>query len=376
MKNKKIIEQVIFNLLKNNIKLQEKEKILIFTDNKNVCSDYENSKNSLFETALYFSEIAKSISKKVSFLYYPSLCGHGMEPPEEVWIEAFGEDVVNQLKKKKLFNKILKKELPQDKVESVKKIINDYSFEIVDVVIALSYFSTSHTQFRHFLTELCGTRYCSMPLFEESMFFSAMQEDWALLKKRCLFLKEKLKNSSFIIITSNNGTHIRFSVTGREFQLDTGDLSYKGAFSNIPAGEVFIAPVEKTANGKLVIEYSPTSKLKSPLTLYIEDGFVNYIEGNDSYKDELYKKINKNKLNSNIAEFGIGTNSKASNMLNILESEKILGTIHIALGDNSSFGGNVRTNFHEDYLVLNPTVEVYTEKKDNFFILVNGKPLF
>ncbi len=375
MKNKKIIEEVIYNLLKNNIKLKESEKILVFTDNKSICNQ-SNQENELFEIALYFSEIAKTISKKVSFLYYPSLCGHGIEPSENVWIEAFGEDVVKQLKKKKLFNKILKKNLPQDKIESVKKIIKDFSIEIVDVVIALSYFSTSHTQFRYFLTNFCGVRYCSMPLFERSMFFSALQEDWALLKKRSLFLKEKLKNSSFVIVKSDNGTDLRFSVTGREFQVDTGDLSYKGAFSNIPAGEVFIAPIEKTANGKLVIEYSPTSKLDSNLTLWVENGFVNYIEGNDKYKDELYKKINQNKLNSNIAEFGIGTNSRANNMLNILESEKILGTIHIALGDNSSFGGNIRTSFHEDYLVLKPTVEIYNENKDNFFILIDGKPIF
>ena len=370
MKNREIIEKVILNLFKNNINLQETEKVLIFTDKK------DSKENNLFDIALYFSEIAKTLSQKVSFICYPSLAGHGIEPPENVWIEAFGEDTVNLLKKKKFFNKILKKSLPEEKIESVKKIIKEYAFQSVDVVIALSYYSTSHTQFRHFLTDICGTRYCSMPLFEESMFFSALQEDWILLKKRNLFLKEKLKNSSFIIVKSDNGTHLRFSVKGREFQLDSGDLSYSGAFSNIPAGEVFIAPIEKTANGKLVIEYSPTSKLSSPLTLFIEDGLVNYIEGNDKYKDELYKKINANPLNSNIAEFGIGTNSRANNLLNILESEKILGTIHIALGDNSSFGGKVRTNFHEDYIVLNPTVEVYTENKDNFFILVNGKHFF
>ena len=363
MKNKKIVEEVIYNLLKNNINLKPDEKILIFTDSK-------------FEIALYFSEIAKDISKKVSFLSYEPLSGHGKEPPENLWIEAFGEDVVFQLKKKKLFNKILKKSLPDSKIESVKKIIRDYLINPVNVVIALSFYSTSHTKFRYFLTNICGTRYCSMPLFEESMFYTALQEDWTLLKKRSLFLKEKLKNSAFIIIKSDNGTHLRFSVSGREFNVDTGDLSFPGAFSNIPAGEVFIAPVEKTANGKLVIEYSPTSKLKAPLTLWIEDGFVKYIEGNDKYKDELNKKLAQNPLNSNIAEFGIGTNSKASNMLNILESEKILGTIHIALGDNSSFGGNITTNFHEDYLVLNPSVEVYNDNKENFFILLNGKPIF
>ena len=39
--------------------------------------------------------------------------------------------------------------------------------------------------------------------------------------------------------------------------------------------------------------------------------------------------------NRNIAELGIGTNDRATRPDNILEAEKILGTIHIALGDNS-----------------------------------------
>ena len=58
----------------------------------------------------------------------------------------------------------------------------------------------------------------------------------------------------------------------------------------------------------------------------------------------------------NIAELGIGTNDRATRPDNILESEKILGTIHIALGDNSSFGGRIRTSFHQDFVVFQPTL--------------------
>ena len=63
-------------------------------------------------------------------------------------------------------------------------------------------------------------------------------------------------------------------------------------------------------------------------------------------------------LNRNIAELGIGTNDRATRPDNILESEKILGTIHIALGDNHSFGGHVRTPFHQDFVFFQPTVTV------------------
>lgn len=86
------------------------------------------------------------------------------------------------------------------------------------------------------------------------------------------------------------------------------------------------------------------------MILNVKHGKVVSIEGNDPYKDELERKLNEAPENNNIAELGIGINDKASRPDNILESEKILGTVHIAFGDNSSFGGKIRTPFHQDYI--------------------------
>jgi leucyl aminopeptidase (aminopeptidase T) len=57
-----------------------------------------------------------------------------------------------------------------------------------------------------------------------------------------------------------------------------------------------------------------------------------------------------------VAEFGIGTNDKATLTGVILEDEKVMGTIHIAFGDNKSMGGSVRVASHLDGLVKRPTV--------------------
>jgi len=48
--------------------------------------------------------------------------------------------------------------------------------------------------------------------------------------------------------------------------------------------------------------------------------------------------------------------SGAIGPLVILEDEKVMGTIHIAFGDNKSMGGSVRVASHLDGLVKNPTV--------------------
>ncbi len=375
MRDKEFAQKVIWKIYENNISLKQSEKILIFTDDCKRC-DNINAGNDLFEIALLFTETAKNFTKNVNFTYYPSLCGHGKEPPEELWRTTFGENAVKELKKINLLKKLLEKKLTIDEIEKVKHLLKEYSENIPDVIIALPYYSTSHTLFRKILTDIFKSRYCSMPLFEESMFYSALQEDFFIIKKRAEILKDKLKDTDTIIVKSENGTYLRFSVKNRKFILDTGDLSYPGSFSNLPAGEVFVAPVEDTADGKIVIEFEPTQKLNSPLTLWLNEGKVVHIEGKDNYKQILNAKFSKDENNKRLAEFGIGINSQASNMFNILEAEKIYGTIHFAFGDNSSFGGKIKTNFHEDYLIEKPTVELFKKDGTNLKIIEKGVPIF
>ena len=76
----------------------------------------------------------------------------------------------------------------------------------------------------------------------------------------------------------------------------------------------------------------------------------------------------KNKLYKNVAELGIGTNYKAKIRGNILEDEKVLGTCHIAFGNNKHFGGKVDVPFHVDFVIQNPTIY-----SDDVLILKDGK---
>jgi leucyl aminopeptidase (aminopeptidase T) len=170
-----------------------------------------------------------------------------------------------------------------------------------------------------------------------------------------------------------NGTNIVLSKEGRKALADTGKLKQAGSFGNLPAGEVFFAPLEGTARGSLVLEWAPTRHLDSPVTLIVEEGSVVGIQGADAYADVLRKKLAERRENGNVAEVGIGTNERATRPDNILESEKILGTIHIALGDNSTFGGRVKTPFHQDFVFFRPTVVLTDSKGIQTMLMKGGK---
>jgi leucyl aminopeptidase (aminopeptidase T) len=122
-----------------------------------------------------------------------------------------------------------------------------------------------------------------------------------------------------------------------------------------------------------VLEWAPTRKLRSNITLDVEKGRVRAVKGSERYTGYLKEVLSKNPENANIAELGIGTNDRASRPDNILESEKIFGTIHIALGDNSSFGGKVRTPFHQDFVFFRPTVTLIHKNNSRKTLLKDGK---
>ena len=82
------------------------------------------------------------------------------------------------------------------------------------------------------------------------------------------------------------------------------------------------------------------------------------MDGDEPFVQEFRASLDDAPGNRNLAELGIGTNDRATKPDNVLESEKIFGTIHLAFGDNSSFGGTVSTPFHQDFVFFQPTLYV------------------
>lgn len=372
-----MLTHALREIFHTNLAVQKGEKILVFTDKpgrEEHVSEHDIRRwERLNDIALLMEETGRGFTKNVVFDIYRSRGGHGVEPPESTWKLAFGEKTVVKLEEKKLLRSILSKKASQETLEAAGAIIKRYRESAVDAVIALSNYSTSHTRFRDFLTGLCGTRYASMPLFDITMFEGAMSVDWKTLAKRTKTIARTVGMAEQVRIETPNGTNIMFSRKGRQVFCDTGILNKPGAFGNLPAGEVFFAPLEGTAHGKMVIDWAPTHKLDTPVTLLIRDGAVVEVTGDDPFADTISLKLEERVENRNIAELGIGTNDRASRPDNILESEKILGTIHIALGDNSSFGGKVKTPFHQDFVFFRPTVMLIHRGGSKTQLMKKGK---
>jgi aminopeptidase len=372
-----VITSVLRNVFRINLGIRKNERCLIFTDSPSpaeAAGSPECERRSRLKCIAFLAaEIGKEYAKEVIFHEYPSTGSHGVEPPAELWEKAFGRKAVAALKRKKILESVLKKKAGAEDLQEAGAVIQRLKGDSVDAVIALAHYSTSHTRFRDFLTGVCGARYASMPLFEMSMCEGPMNVDWKQLAKTTKEISARLNKAEGVEITTANGSRISFSIKGRKALADTGILTRPGSFGNLPAGEVFLAPVEGTANGRLILEWAPTRELKAPVTVTVRDGLVREVSGKEQFVDQLKMKLSERESNRNIAELGIGTNSRARRPDNVLESEKIMGTIHIAFGDNSSFGGKVTTPFHQDFVFFKPTLVLVHKDKGRVYLMKNGK---
>jgi leucyl aminopeptidase (aminopeptidase T) len=372
-----LINNVVRDIFRVNLGVKKHERVLIFHDRISKKEDVDKTdkerRSKLAYLSLLAAEIGKNLCKSITRYEYPATGSHGSEPPAQLWEFAFGKKAIERLRESGILSPLLKKTVKERDLKVAEDIIRTYKNHAVQCVIALANYSTSHTRFRDFLTRICGCRYASMPLFDISMLEGSMNVDWKALAKRTMRIAQAVKKAPLIEVKTPNGTYISFLKKRRKTMTDTGILTRKGSFSNLPAGEVYFAPLEGTSHGKLVLEWGQTNQLESPVTLTVKDGYVVGISGNDPYAEQLSTQLSVRKENANIAELGIGTNEAAKRPDNILESEKILGTIHIALGDNSSFGGSVKTPFHQDFVFFQPTVTLIFEDGRRGDILMDGK---
>jgi leucyl aminopeptidase (aminopeptidase T) len=221
-----------------------------------------------------------------------------------------------------------------------------------DVVMAPTAMSISHTEARR-RASAAGTRIATMPGVTEEVLGRAMAVDLQLVGRLAGSIATRLSSAGEARLTCANGSDLRLSLEGREALADDGRLGAPGSFGNLPCGEGFIAPLEHSGEGHLVVDGSiaGVGPLDEPVRLTIEQGRLVAATGDPG--DWLLRQLST-AGGENVAELGVGCNGRARVSGNVLEDEKVLGTVHVAFGASASFGGEVQVPVHLDCVLLRP----------------------
>jgi leucyl aminopeptidase (aminopeptidase T) len=215
-----------------------------------------------------------------------------------------------------------------------------------DVYIAPTSRSLSHTQARKAATD-AGARGATLPGITSDMLGRLMAIDFGALAVRCHAVADLLEAGEEAHLTCPLGSDLRLDLRGRHAIPDAGDLTAPSAFGNLPCGEGFIAP----AGGEGVMVASSLAAIGlaagDPVRLTVRDG------------EQLLAMLREHgDAGTNLAELGVGTNDAARLTGNVLEDEKILGTVHVAFGASAAIGGNVSVPIHLDCVVLDASLTV------------------
>jgi leucyl aminopeptidase (aminopeptidase T) len=224
-----------------------------------------------------------------------------------------------------------------------------------DVFIAPTARSLSHTTARKRASE-AGARGATMPGVTEDMLARVMAVDFDLMAARSRAVAELLTTGSAATVTCPRGTNVTLNIETRQGISDDGKLTEPGAFGNLPCGEGFIAPIG--GDGVIVASsLAPLGLDEHASRLTMRDGLIVDAEG--ALGPEYFRRLSAHgDQGRNLAELGVGTNDRAELTGNVLEDEKILGTVHIAFGASAGIGGTVSVPIHLDVVVLDATLEV------------------
>jgi len=228
-----------------------------------------------------------------------------------------------------------------------------------DVIIGITVTSITHTRARKRACEIFKARVATMPGITEDIFIRGLNADYNEISKISHKLLEYFERAKVAKVTTPYGSDFTVEL-GNPAEVSDGLCHKPGMIVNLPDGETECAPTN--ANGVVVANISG-KLITEPTKITLKDGYITDIDtSNDSGKRfkefiENAKKIDGNNNSGFIAEFAMGTNPSAKITGNILEDEKVLGTVHIAFGTNSSYpGGKNNSCIHQDVILLEPTV--------------------
>jgi hypothetical protein len=201
------------------------------------------------------------------------------------------------------------------------------------------------------------------PSFEECMLELELDHKKMIINLEKL--RDALDNAASVHIRTQLGTDLRLSVRERKFLDDIAPK--KMDLSNLPFGEGYFAPVEESAFGTIIADASASNfgLLPQPLRFIVQNGrllkartrWLKDPAKNLGLLKNIQKSLHQDGGANMLCELGFGLAGYPI-CGNMLQDEKAEETIHIAFGDNTTFGGKNSSNSHIDFLVRFPDVWV------------------
>lgn len=206
-----------------------------------------------------------------------------------------------------------------------------------------------------------GARLLSVTEASEMLLIDgACLADFARVAETAERVRALLSAADQVRVTAPGGTDVTMSLAGREAMKVTGMAREAGVRAGWPDIEAFIAPVEGTAGGTVVIDASASNigLVREPIRFQIAEGRVASVDGGNQAREVARSLAATGHEGSYvIAELGIGLNPAALVRGHIIEDEGVYGTAHVALGNNTNFtGGQNWAPIHFDYVFREPTI--------------------
>lgn len=166
--------------------------------------------------------------------------------------------------------------------------------------------------------------------------------DYELLKEKCIQKKAELEQASGVIITTGNEYELQLSLRDRKWEIDAGE-------GDMPCGEIFIAPVEEETEGRVYFEklYVEDMGVYEDVVFEIHNGILE--KSNCAEVNEFLQQLGT--AERTVCELGFGMNEHITDLCGyVVLDEKMCDTFHIAIGNNTMFGGKNQAQLHMDFV--------------------------
>ena len=215
----------------------------------------------------------------------------------------------------------------------------------------------------------------------EKMHWDAVNADYRSISAKGQELKRVLQGAKQVRVTSSAGTDVTFSVGDRPVFVDDGIVTedeaktklFFGRSASLPGGLVFVAPIETSANGRVV---APKDRCRfAPMTgisFELKNGQLQNFQARENgkcFEETMAPYAGPKDMFGGIS---IGLNPA----LRVIEEggdyrpSNAAGMVWISIGDNQLLGGNNKTQGAFSFPIVNATVEI-----DGKVVVKDGKLL-